>query len=701
MNKSFRRAMSTLLIVMVLLAAGTSQLAPTAQAAVPTLDNIRVALFVNLPGKYTSLTKTATLSSSSAMNLSVTASKQTTQWLSFPENDQLRLAMNDYKVKVVEATQFNQAKQVYDAVKAAGGSPFLISLSKKNTATYQVLEGGYSAHSEATTALNKWKGNATISKAAGTSMIVAGPHSLSSGSYATKSEALKAAASFGAQGLDTAVGMKLNSSGKLEFTVLVGLAGTEAELELVKTAASKVSSKLSTVKGNEDMLVMRVDHSVDGAANSSDELYLYNPGMVVSVKAEANGYVSVAERSERSYRGTIEAGALNNQMYIVNELPLEQYLYSVVAIEMFPSWPIEALKAQAVAARTYALYGGNGFTVAHVVDTTTSQAYYGVHSEHQNTTAAVDATKGEVLMYNGRLVETLFSSSAGGRTADAKEIWGNEVAYLKSVVSPDAISEAGLHNWYRVVLPNGKVGYIREDLVKDTGMKSAAGRPILQSNTDGTNIRRNALIQSNVSPIEVINSGVQLVALEKIIQSNAMTWRRGPYTSEEMLKAIGARLSITSPITTMEVTKKGPSGRATEVSVNGKPLAVAKPVDLRGVLGVDGTLQSTYFSIEQTGQVVVLGASSNKRTKQDGASGLQVLGANGQSSKASSDYLFVLDGKGNVRAATAEAGFQFDGTGNGHGVGLSQYGAYGLAKEGYDYQYILKYYYAGSTIAKD
>jgi len=701
MNQTFKRGVSILLLFLLLFTAGVAQKAPTVQAAVPTLDTIRVALFVNIPGKYSSLTKAATLSSSSAMNISVTASNRTTQWLSFPENDQMRLAMNDYKVKVFETAQFNQAKQVFDAVKSAGGSPFLVSLSKKNTATYQVLEGGYSSNADAATALNKWKSNAAITKTAGTSMVVAGPHSLSSGSYTTKADALKAAASFGAQGLDTAIGMSLNSSSKLEFTVLVGLAGTEAELELVKAVASKVSSKLTTVKGNDDMLVMRVDHSATGAANSSDELYLYNSHMVVSVKAASNDNVTVAERSERSYRGTMEAGSLNGQMYVVNELPLEQYLYSVVAIEMFPSWPIEALKAQAVAARTYALYSGNGFTVAHVVDTTTSQAYYGVNSEHQNTTAAVDATKGEVLMYNGKLVETLFSSSAGGRTADAKEIWGNEVAYLKTVESPDSISEKGLHSWYRVVLPNGKVGYIREDLVKDSGMKNAAGKPILSSNTDGTNIRRNPLIQSNVQPIEIINSGVQLVALEKVVQSNAMTWRRGPYSSEEMLKTIGAKLSINGPITSLEVTKTGPSGRATEVSVNGKALAVPKPVDLRGVLGVDGTLQSTYFTIEQTGQVVVLGASSNKRTKQDGADGLQVLGANGQTSKVSSDYLFVLDGSGNVRAATAEAGFQIDGKGNGHGVGLSQYGAYGLASEGYDYQYILKYYYAGSTIAKD
>lgn len=672
-----------------------------AQAATPTLDSIRVALFLNLPGKYVSLTKGVTLSSPQAMNLSVQAGGKTVQWLTFAENNQLRLGLNDYKVKLYEATEFNSAKQVFDAVKTAGGSPFLTSLSKNNKVTYQVIEGGYATQNDAATALNKWKSNAGVAKLAGSGMIVSGPFSLVNDGHASKADALKAAASFGAQGLDTAIGLSLNGEGKLNYSVMVGLAGTQAELELVKATAGKVSSKLEAAKGSEDMLVMRVDHSVTGTANSSDELYLYNPQLVVTVKAASNGNVKVLERSERSYRGLIEAGSLNNQMYIVNELPFEQYLYSVVAIEMYPSWPLEALKAQAVAARTYALYGGKNFNVAHVVDTTTSQAYYGVNAEDKNSNAAVDATKGEVLMYNGKLVETLFHSSAGGRTADAKEIWGNEVAYLKSVTSPDSLAEKGLHSWYRVVLPDGKVGYIREDIVKDSGLKNAAGKPILLTTTNETNIRRNPLIQSNVAPIAQINSGVELVALEKVIQSNATTWRRGPYTSAEMVKTISAKQAITGPITTMEVSGTGPSGRALGVKVNGKQLTVSTPFGLRGLLGVDGSLQSTYFNIEQTGQVIVLGASAQQRTKSDGAGGLQVLGSGGRTASANAEYMFVLDGQGNMRAATKEAGFQFDGNGNGHGVGMSQYGAYSFANQGYDYKYILQYYYAGSTIAKD
>ncbi|URN92928.1 MAG: SpoIID/LytB domain-containing protein [Candidatus Pristimantibacillus lignocellulolyticus] len=674
-----------------------------AKAAVPSLDQIRVALFVDIPKKYSSITKVATLSSESALKLSVKTASNSTEWLNFPGNDQLRLAMNDYKVNLFESTDFAAAQQVSKAVKTAGGTPFLTSLSKNDKVTFQVFEGGYASNSDATTAATKWKSNATLSKLLKSAPTIYGPFALESGSYSAKADAQVAATRFGSQGLNTTIGMKLNSAGKLEYSVVVGMVGTAAELGLVKTAASKVNSSLKELKGSEDMLLMRVDHTVTDRGTSSNELYLYNPHMIVSLKADKEGLVKVTERSDRSYRGTIELGSLNNAMYVVNELPFEQYLYSVVAIEMYPSWPLEALKSQAVAARTYALYSGSSFVVANVVDTTTSQAYYGANSESANTTKAVNETKGEVITYNGKLIETLYSANAGGVTADAKEIWNNEVAYLKSVSSPDAISEKGLFYWYRVVLPNGKVGYIREDLAKDTGKTNEAGKPILLSNTDATNIRRNPIVQSNVPAVDLINSGTQLIALEKVIQSNSMNWRRGPYSSDEIAKTINAKLpsTISGNINSFNVSKVGVSGRALEVSVNGKALPVAKPVDLRAILGVDGSLQSTLFSIEETGKIVILGANQLDRTKTDGAKTLQVVGANGNTATVNGEYMYVLDGSGNVRAATADAGYQYNGKGNGHGVGMSQYGAYGLAEQGYDYQYILKYYYTGTEVVQN
>ncbi|WP_036725677.1 SpoIID/LytB domain-containing protein, partial [Paenibacillus forsythiae] len=112
--------------------------------------------------------------------------------------------------------------------------------------------------------------------------------------------------------------------------------------------------------------------------------------------AGSSSGIQLAERSKRTYRGSLELGGSNGSLSVINELPLEQYLYSVVGGEVSSSWPAEALKAQAVAARSYALAQGARFDIANVVDTTLSQVYNGIGTEAASVTSAVDATAGEV-----------------------------------------------------------------------------------------------------------------------------------------------------------------------------------------------------------------------------------------------------------------------------------------------------------------
>ncbi|MFH0071202.1 sporulation protein, partial [Peribacillus sp. NPDC056705] len=90
--------------------------------------------------------------------------------------------------------------------------------------------------------------------------------------------------------------------------------------------------------------------------------------------------------------------------------------------------------------------------------------------EFDSIIAAVDATQGEVVKKDGRLVETVFSSNSGGITADAVEIWGNRHDVLTSVQSSgDASAQASLNKWYHVLLSNGVQGYVRADNAKETG----------------------------------------------------------------------------------------------------------------------------------------------------------------------------------------------------------------------------------------
>lgn len=141
------------------------------------------------------------------------------------------------------------------------------------------------------------------------------------------------------------------------------------------------------------------------------------------------------------YDGNISVFKGKSGMYLINELPLEEYVKNVVATEVSSSWDMEALKVQAVIARTYALYqktvSGNAY-----FDLTSSvlhQAYKG-SSVDARIAYAVMNTEGEVLYYNGKLIETLYHSTSGGKTEEAAEVFGNSYPYMKPVESNCEIS---------------------------------------------------------------------------------------------------------------------------------------------------------------------------------------------------------------------------------------------------------------------
>ncbi|HET7571715.1 MAG TPA: SpoIID/LytB domain-containing protein [Gaiellaceae bacterium] len=149
----------------------------------------------------------------------------------------------------------------------------------------------------------------------------------------------------------------------------------------------------------------------------------------------------------RAYRGTILVDLVDGKLRAVDTLPLEQYLDGVVPAEMPSTWSPEALKAQAVAARSYALATRQLAAPFDVYPDTRSQMYLGVKAEKPSTTAAVDATAGQVLFFGAKIATTYFSSTSGGATESAADVWGGKsIPYLVSVDDPfDAISP--FHDW--------------------------------------------------------------------------------------------------------------------------------------------------------------------------------------------------------------------------------------------------------------
>lgn len=126
--------------------------------------------------------------------------------------------------------------------------------------------------------------------------------------------------------------------------------------------------------------------------------------------------------NDRPYLGVVEFH-LENDKFIrpVNQLPLEDYLKGVVPFEVLASWPLETLKAQALAARTYAVSH-----LGKVIDDTINYQVYGGYAWHANTTKAVEETAGEVITFNGKLIEALYSSSNGGITENNTHVWSGK-----------------------------------------------------------------------------------------------------------------------------------------------------------------------------------------------------------------------------------------------------------------------------------
>jgi stage II sporulation protein D len=152
-----------------------------------------------------------------------------------------------------------------------------------------------------------------------------------------------------------------------------------------------------------------------------------------------------------SYPGRLVVSSDGKAVQVVDRLGLETYLKGVVPAEMPSSWAPEALKAQAVAARSYALANLTKGRAFDLYGDTRDQVYGGARAANAATDAAVDATKGQVVLYNGKVADTLFFSTSGGRTASAAESLGAVVPYLVPVADPyDTASP--YHDWGPMLL---------------------------------------------------------------------------------------------------------------------------------------------------------------------------------------------------------------------------------------------------------
>ncbi len=156
----------------------------------------------------------------------------------------------------------------------------------------------------------------------------------------------------------------------------------------------------------------------------------------IIIKPEENGFVSV---KRKWYRGNFKIINDGSGLTVMNDIQLELYLRGVVPSEMPPGWEHEAHKAQAIAARSYAVanMGKRAKYGYDLKDTPEDQAYGGASAETSQTNDAVSETEGIVLVCQGKIVPAYYSASAGGKTNTGSQVWSTDLPFLKSVPSYD------------------------------------------------------------------------------------------------------------------------------------------------------------------------------------------------------------------------------------------------------------------------
>lgn len=350
-----------------------------------------------------------------------------------------------------------------------------------------------------------------------------------------------------------------------------------------------------------------------------------NGSVLIGTRLEDESNLKVGEKE---YRGFISFIDGSTGLKIINHIAIEEYLKGVVPKEIPSLSPSEALKAQAVAARSYAYstlakHSKDGYNLC---DTTHCQVYGGFSDEKDTTNKAVEDTQDMVVKYNGSIANTVFHSSSGGFTESSENIWGSRLHYLKSKEDPYSL--------------NSKNSFWSVDIAKD----------LLCSVLNDNGYRIN-----EINDINIVDTHI--------------------------------------------------SGRVKEICINENFENIILSGDkFRSLMGTT-TIKSTLFDIDggfisDKKEIYVKG-----RNEISPLADIQILSDKNLLHNNYSNYNII--GKDNVirrveidLASSNMNHIKVSGKGYGHGVGMSQYGAIEMAKQGNDYIDILKYYYTDVEITK-
>ena len=367
-----------------------------------------------------------------------------------------------------------------------------------------------------------------------------------------------------------------------------------------------------------------------------------NKQKIYDLKNEEKFIVSSTDRrgiwvGQKRYAGKLKIFIRNNDILVVNVLGIEKYLSSVVGSEMPAKWPLEALKAQAIASRTYALKQ-KGNILYDIDSTNQNQVYIGLEARTNKTKMAVKSTRSLVLTYKNKLINSLFHSSSAGMTENSQDVWKNQYPYLSSVKDFDKNNPK--LRWNKE-LSNSKL----QKLFPGIG----GIRQIEILNISSTGRVKNLRIHGDFGTAEI--SGVDIrkrmklkstLVRFKFIEDNKTKF------SDESSKLLSAEALEDKPITYIVKAGDNLSDIAYRHNVNLNELVTLNSIQDPALININQTLTIPRSNI---------------------------------SNVPSSEKILVISGYG-----------------SGHGVGMSQWGAKYMANKGAKADEILKHFYRGVKV---
>ena len=425
--------------------------------------------------------------------------------------------------------------------------------------------------------------------------------------------------------------------------------------------------------------------------------------------------------------------AADGNITVINYVGLEDYVKGVLPYEIDPDWPAEAQKAQAVCARSFALGTSKHNEYYELCNTTNCQVYLGANRATEASDAAVDATQGEYLTYNGEPVIGYFFSSDGGATEDAVNVWGGDYPYLQGKEDPYETYDS---SWsvtltaeeirQKLVSAGYSIGTVANvevtrrtdtDNVNEVTVTDTTGKQVVIRRDDCRTVFGLDSIRYTITPNASANTAAALPQSTsvKIQPSTHVVTVDGERVDPQgyningynfyKLRDIAYILNGTD--SQFNVTWDGANNRivltddAAYQEVGGE-MTSSVSAEIKNVSESDSTIVldgktlsltgyringNNYYKIRDVGSVLGFSVDFDPETE------IVLIG----SANAGQDD--TQDDPNDETPITNAASYTFNGSGWGHSVGMSQWGAYGMAQQGFGYEDILKFYFTGIEIA--